>query len=96
MGSRMFPAAHRFCPALLNTAGLQVHVTILSNHIYSQRDLKIEIHRYKYDRRKIPEGNSNFKYQNMEMSVWEIGIERRCFLESEYDRWSMVKTAIDC
>ena len=27
----MFPAAHRFCPALLNTAGLQVHVTILSN-----------------------------------------------------------------
>ena len=77
----MFPAAHRFCPALLNTAGLQVHVTILSNHIYSQRDLKIKIHRYKYDQRKIPEGNSNFKYQNMEMSVWEIGIERKRYLE---------------
>ena len=46
--------------------------------------------------RGMPEGNSNFKYQNMEMSVWEIGIERKCLLESECDRWSMMKTAIGC
>ena len=34
-GQQEIPAAPIFCPALLNTAGLQVHVTILSNHIYA-------------------------------------------------------------
>ena len=92
----MFPAAHHFCPALLNTAGLQVHVTILSNHFYSQRDLKIETTGINTTGGKYPKAILIFIYQNMEMSVWEIGIERRCFLESECDRWSMLKTAIDC
>jgi len=35
VGSRLIPAAHRLCPAVLNTALRAVHVTILLNQTFA-------------------------------------------------------------